>query len=196
MRERSYLQGVLSYLVKPIMPETLNMVMRRVERDGETTVLLVDDDPDEVRLLERMLTTLPRPYKVFKAYDGLEALEVMQRELPDVVFLDLVMPRLDGEQVIAQMRADERLRDVPVVIISARDRIEGQAALETPLSVRCKRPVDIARAARCLQALLDALSPSYLPEPEEPVQPELRSLDRSAFATLWPRPRPAPDAAG
>ena len=196
MRERTYLQGVFSYLVKPIMPEMLTAVMKQVERDGETTVLLVDDDPDVVRLLERMLTMLPRSYKVLKAYDGLEALEVMQDELPDVVFLDLVMPALDGEQVVSRMREDERLRNVPVVIISARDRIEGKAALETPISVRCKRPVEVARAAKCLQALLDALNPSYLPEPEEPAQPALRSLEQSAFAALWPRPTPAPDAVG
>jgi len=196
MRERAALKGVLAYLVKPIMPEMLTAVMKQVERNGETTVLLVDDDPDVVRLLERMLTALPRPYRILRAYDGFEALEVMQEDVPDVVFLDLVMPTLDGEQVIARMRASARLAEVPVVVISARDRIEGRAELETPISVRCRKPVEIARGARCLQALLDALNPTYLPEPAALPQSAGEPLDQSAFAALWPRPATAPGGAG
>jgi len=158
-------EGALSYLIKPITPEMVNTVMKQVEREGETTILLVDDDPDAVRLLEIMLTTIPRPYRILKAYDGLKALELMQSVVPDVVFLDLVMPGMDGEEVVAHMRADERLREVSLVIVSARDWAETTTALETPISVRCRRPVEIARGAKCFQAILDTLSAHYLPEP-------------------------------
>ncbi len=155
----------LGYLIKPIAPGALTALMGQVERNGETTVLVVDDDPDAVQLIERMLTALPRPYRILKAYDGFQALELMQGVIPDVVFLDLIMPGLDGKQTIARMRADPRTRDVPVVIISAQDRDEDGATLTTPISVWRRRPVDIASGARCLQALLDALPPTYLPEP-------------------------------
>jgi len=156
--------GVRSYLVKPVAPEAILSVMRQVERrDTETTVLLVDDDPDAVRLLEVMLLSLPRPYTILKAYDGARALEIMQRTVPDVVFMDLVMPGLDGEQTLARMRADERLCQVPVVIISARDVSEGVMALETPISLRYGKAIDISRVASILQVMLDQLSADYLP---------------------------------
>jgi signal transduction histidine kinase/CheY-like chemotaxis protein len=162
---QSHVEGALSYLIKPITPEMVSTVMKQTEREGETTVLLVDDDPDAVRLLEIILTAIPRPYKILKAYDGLKALELMQAVVPDVVFMDLIMPGLDGEQVIARMRADKRLHGVSLVIVSARDWAETASVLGTPISVRCRRPVEVARGAKCLQAMLDALSAHYLPDP-------------------------------
>ena len=196
MAEQSNLQGVISYLVKPIAPEALAAVMRQVEEDGETTVLLVDDDPDAVRLLERMLTSIPHPYNILKAYDGLQALELMRGVVPHIVFMDLVMPGLDGQQAIARMRAEERTCEVPVVIISARDWIEDNATLGTPISVFRRRPMEMARGARCLRALLDAFSPRYLPESESSESSAETSLGQSASEALRPRLEPAPDVAG
>ncbi len=156
--------GVRGYLVKPVAPEAVLSVMRQVERqDAETTVLLVDDDPDAVRLLEVMLLSLPRPYTILKAYDGARALAIMRETVPDVVFMDLVMPGMDGEQTLTRMRADERLCHVPVVVISARDASEGVMALETPISLRYGKAIDISRAASILQVVLDQLSADYLP---------------------------------
>jgi signal transduction histidine kinase/CheY-like chemotaxis protein len=163
--EQTELEGVLSYIIKPIKPEILNAVMRQIERDEETTLLLVDDEPDAVRLLESMLTAIPRPYRILKAYDGEQALETMKTTIPDVVFIDLLMPGLSGEETIARIRADERLCHVPIVIVSAKDWTEGQAAMKMPISVQTGRPISVARWAKCLQSLLDALNPRYLPEP-------------------------------
>ena len=163
--EQEGFEGVLGYLLKPINPEILNAVMRRVERDGETTLLLVDDEPDAVRLLENMLLALPRPYKILRAYDGQQALEIMAQTLPDAVFIDLLMPGMSGEETIARMRADERLRDVPIIVVSAKDWAEGQVAVRMPISVQAGRPIGVAKWAKCLQALLETLSPRYLPEP-------------------------------
>ncbi len=158
------LEGVLSYLVKPVSPEVLGSLMRQVERDGETKVLLVDDEPDSVRLMEDMLTLLPHPYKIFKAYDGQQALAIMRRTVPDVAFVDLLMPGLSGEQLIVQMRAEERLRQVPVVIVSAKDWVEGGVTFAPPISVQGGQPLDVTKWAKCLQSLLETLNPRYLPE--------------------------------
>jgi signal transduction histidine kinase/CheY-like chemotaxis protein len=194
--ERYQLDGVLSYLVKPIAPEALAAVMRQVERDGETTVLLVDDDPDTVRLLERMLTAIPHSYTILKAYDGLQALEVMQEVVPHVVFMDLMMPGLDGRQAIIHMRAEERTREVPVVIISARDWIEDNAALGTPISIQRRKPLEMARGVKCLQSLLDVFSPHYLPDSGSPEWSAEASPGRWASGAPQPRPAPAPSVAG
>ena len=163
-RQQHHLEHILGYLVKPIGPAALHALMGQVERDGETTVLIVDDEPDVVRLMENILTELPRPYRILRAYDGIEALDLMQATTPDIVFMDWFMPHMSGAQTIAHMRSTSRLSGIPVVIVSGRDWVEGQATIKTPISVECQKPLDIARAARCLEALLSELKPDYLPQ--------------------------------
>ena len=136
-------------------------------------MLLVDDEPDAVHLMERILTSIPRSYRILRAYDGLQAWEIIQDALPDIVFMDLLMPKLDGHQVLQLMHADERTREIPVVIVSARDWIEDEAVLGTPLTVWSRWPIGLARGGRCIQALLDHLTPQPrpLPAPAAPPRP-------------------------
>jgi signal transduction histidine kinase/CheY-like chemotaxis protein len=163
------LEGILTHLVKPITPEMMEAVMRQVERkEGETTVLLVDDDPDAVRLLQAMLTALPRSYNILRAYSGFQALESLADHPADVVFMDLVMPELDGWETVARLRGDERLCQPPVVFISAQDQADAAPAVHLPLSIYQQEPLDMVRAARCLKSLLDEITPRYLPEPATP----------------------------
>jgi CheY-like chemotaxis protein len=158
-------EGALSYLMKPVTREMVEATIRQVQWNGkEMNVLVVDDDPDTVRLLEIMLTSTPEAPRVWKAYDGQQALEIMQTRVPDLIFIDLLMPGLDGERTIAQMRIDHRLRAVPVVVVSARDMVGDTATLGTHIGVYSQRPVSITEGVKRLQALLDALTPRYLPE--------------------------------
>ena len=153
---------VVGHLSKPLSPDVLLALMKQVEREGETTVLLVDDDPDAVRLMERVLTSLPRRYKTLRAYDGRRALEIMTTTQPDVLFLDLYMPLMGGEELLARMHADERLRTIPTIIVSAHDAIEGQLTVETPITLQTERALPLLRGVNCLRALLDAAQPHYL----------------------------------
>ena len=79
-------------------------------------VLVVDND----RLCVEMLADILKQegYEVFRAYDGLEALESLRRELPDVVFLDIVMPRIDGDRIFRYIRGNPRTANIPIVIVS------------------------------------------------------------------------------
>ena len=165
--EGSHWRGVVGYLLKPFTREAVRAMIRQIDNQGPLTIMLVDDDPDVVRLLESMLTALPHPYRFQRAYDGEQALQLMQQETPDVVFLDLVMPGLDGEHTLARMRDDERTKDVPVIIVSAQDRAGVAATVTSPLSAAWGEALDPVTAGKCLQALLDALEPSYLPAPEQ-----------------------------
>ena len=78
--------------------------------------LVVDNDRFYVELLGDILSQ--EGYEVAKAYDGMEALEALDRQLPDLVFLDIVMPKIDGDRVCQYIKGNPRTRQIPVVILS------------------------------------------------------------------------------
>jgi class 3 adenylate cyclase len=80
-------------------------------------ILIVDDEPFNVDYLEQELSDLH--YQTVTAINGREALEKVKVESPDLVLLDVMMPLMDGFAVLGEMKADPRLRDIPVIIISA-----------------------------------------------------------------------------
>jgi CheY-like chemotaxis protein len=80
-------------------------------------VLIVDDEPFNLDYLEQELEELN--YELITASNGREALDKIQSHSPDLVLLDLQMPVLDGFAVLAQLKADNELRNIPVIIVSA-----------------------------------------------------------------------------
>jgi len=104
-------------------------------------ILLVDDVEGSRRVLEAKLTA--EYYQVTTAADGESALEIAARELPDIILLDLMMPGLDGLQVCRRLKADENLRHIPVVLLTALDsreaRLEG---LEAGADEFLSKPID------------------------------------------------------
>ena len=89
-------------------------------------VLVADDEEAVVSVLQRSLTRLG--YQVLTAFDGEEALTVASRFQPDIVVLDVSMPRLDGLEVCGQLRRDSELADAPVLFLSGRDAIKDRVA--------------------------------------------------------------------
>ncbi len=96
--------------------------------------MIVDDEPDALQLFGRMLASLEHEYHVLLARDGQEALGILDQCRPDVILLDLVMPNLDGFQLLERKHADPALRDIPVVIVSARDPV-GQPIVSSALAM-------------------------------------------------------------
>jgi two-component system cell cycle response regulator DivK len=95
-------------------------------------VLLVEDCGEIRRVFQAFLKlAVDIETEVLLASDGEEGVEVAQRERPDIVFLDVKMPVMDGIEAARRLKADERLKDVPVIIMSAHgDRIERQDEAE------------------------------------------------------------------
>ena len=84
-------------------------------------ILVVDDTPDNLRLLTDMLSE--RNYKVQMANNGAQALATSQKEPPDLILLDIMMPEMDGFEVCHHLKADERTQDIPVIFISGLDQV-------------------------------------------------------------------------
>jgi threonine synthase len=93
---------------------SLERLDRRVQR-----IAILEDDPDAARLLRRVLQAHGE-YQIDEAYDGEAGLEMVRRAPPDLILLDLMMPKLDGFQVLEALKADEQLRDIPIIVVTAR----------------------------------------------------------------------------
>ena len=80
-------------------------------------VLIVDDDPDLVETVCMMLED--KGYEVGKAYDGVEGKEAINERHPDLLVLDVMMPRKDGYELCAELKADSATKDIPVILLTA-----------------------------------------------------------------------------
>ena len=82
------------------------------------TILLVEDDASVRELLKVLLEV--EGYEILEAKDGLEGLEKAEALRPDLMILDLMMPEIDGERVLARLRAEPSTRQIPVIVVSGR----------------------------------------------------------------------------
>ena len=100
---------------------------RRTGQSDRPLVLVTDDDPDLRMLTDMQLS--PEGYDVIQAADGRECIELANERQPDVILLDMMMPGMDGAQVLTELSANPRTAEIPVVFISAltgtEDRVKG-----------------------------------------------------------------------
>jgi len=83
-------------------------------------VMIVDDDPTTVRLVKKLLES--NGYDVSEAIDGLDALAKINKEKPDIIVLDIVMPEINGYDVCCELRFNKNYGKIPIVILSETDR--------------------------------------------------------------------------
>ena len=88
------------------------------------TVLIVDDEPANISLLNEVLKT---DYRIMVAKDGKRALLVAQSNPPpDLILLDIVMPELDGYEVLKRLKADEDTKNIPIIFVTSKDKDEDE----------------------------------------------------------------------
>ena len=90
---------------------------QRLSREDVPNVIVVDDTPANLQLLTGMLKE--RGYKVRPVPSGKLALQAAKNDPPDLILLDIMMPEMDGYEVCERLKADEKLREIPVIFISA-----------------------------------------------------------------------------
>ena len=133
-RDLGFALGAADYITKPIDREVLLRVLGRHARaDGRAQVLVVDDDPETRDMLRRTLQKAG--WTVAEAANGCEAIETLERSNPALILLDLMMPEMDGFEVLERLQGDESWREVPVIIVTAKDlsrdeivRLNGRVA--------------------------------------------------------------------
>jgi len=126
-------------------------------------VLLVEDDPADVELTRETLVDAKVMTSLHVVGDGLEALAFLNREgkyadapRPDLILLDLNLPRMDGRALLAEIRADDRFRSIPVVVLTT-SQAEEDIIKSYRLGANCyiTKPVRLAEFARVVNAIED-----------------------------------------
>ncbi|MFH1406968.1 MAG: response regulator [Candidatus Omnitrophota bacterium] len=93
------------------------------------TVLIVDDEKDVATVLKARLASLG--YNAICAYDGEEGLKLAKEKKPDAIFLDIMMPKVDGISVVLKLKADHDTRAIPVVMLSGIKQAEEKAVTKS-----------------------------------------------------------------
>jgi signal transduction histidine kinase/CheY-like chemotaxis protein len=146
--------GAAGYLTKPIDRERLHRMVSRFRASARPTrVLLVDDDKDQRERLRGWLEG--EQWAVQESGNGREALTRLQADKPDVILLDLMMPEMDGFAVVAALQKEPRWRDIPVIVITARDldakdRERLNSGVQSVLVKETFRPADLVERIRRL----------------------------------------------
>jgi two-component system phosphate regulon response regulator PhoB len=86
---------------------------------GVKSVVIVEDEPETAEMLAEMMRLVG--YEVFQSFGGLRAVELIAEKRPTAVLLDQMMPEIPGLEVLQSIRLDSRLRDIPVIMISAKN---------------------------------------------------------------------------
>jgi CheY-like chemotaxis protein len=119
-RDLGFALGAADYITKPLDREVLMRVVgRHLGGEGRAQVLVVDDDPKTRDMLRRTLQKAG--WTVAEAANGCEAIDALEHAKPALVLLDLMMPGMDGFEVLERLHGDETWRDVPVIIVTAKD---------------------------------------------------------------------------
>ncbi len=133
--------GASAYLRKPLDPTVLRDALCRVmgQKTAEPRhVLVVDDDPSTADMLRH---SLPEEYAIASAPDGVAGLQAVAAHRPDIILLDIIMPNMDGFAFIEQLRSEPSARNLPVIVISAKEFTTAELAeLQRSVSSVLRKP--------------------------------------------------------
>lgn len=112
--------GVLGYLIKPV---TRSDLIRSIQAIGKPIkrILIVDDDPTVQEIFQRILSMYDNTLEVKAVSNGKQVLNVLRNSRPDLMLLDIVLPDMDGWQILKAIKQDQNIRYIPTLIVSAQD---------------------------------------------------------------------------
>jgi len=141
-------------------------------------ILVVDDDRDVAGTIERTLRR--RDHQVVMAYSGAQALQLIQQQCPDLVVLDIMMPRMGGIEACRRIRTLPNVASVPILFLTARSKIEDKIeGFEAGADDYLTKPFDLRELELRVRALLRRSLPTE--EPKAPLEVGTLSLDPRTF---------------
>jgi len=130
------------------------MVLDDASSDKRQTVLLVDDNAQNLELLEVYMEDVPEAH-VITARNGLEALEKIDKESPDLVLLDIMMPKMSGFEVCKRLKSDPATRDIMVVMVTALNETgDVERAAECGTDDYLSKPIDRRALVELVRSML------------------------------------------
>ncbi len=138
-------------------------VMPREKTDTRSVALVVDDSITVRRVTQRLLER--NGMRVLTARDGVDAMEMLQEHTPDIILLDIEMPRMDGYEVATQVRADTRLSGIPIIMITSRVGEKHRArAIEIGVDDYLGKPYQEAQLLEAIEPLIARRREAHLRE--------------------------------
>jgi signal transduction histidine kinase/DNA-binding response OmpR family regulator len=145
--------GMVTPPPPPEKPALRTLRPRKPARSGKPVVLVVEDNPDNLRTAKALLSDR---YQVIGACDGKEGIRQARAHLPDIILMDIAMPRMDGLEALAVIRADEKLRHIPVIAATA-SAMKGdrETILAHGFDGYVSKPIDAELLKKILREVLD-----------------------------------------
>ena len=102
-------------------------------------IIVVDDEPDVLKTTSIFLKS--EGFNVVTAVDGIAALEVIRKERPDLIVLDIMLPKIDGYKICRMLKFDDKFRDIPIIIFTARaQEVDEKKAMEVKADAYITKP--------------------------------------------------------
>jgi CheY-like chemotaxis protein len=147
--------GLVDYLIKPVMRSDIEEAMAALN-EAVCRVLIVDDDADFRKLMVRMVQACDPTLEIMTAEDGQMALAMMESFAPGLVFLDVMLPYLNGWQVLEQKQRNPTLQSIPVILVTSQDPADRPPS--TPvLMVGMGEQLSFEQTVRCALGVSESL---------------------------------------
>ena len=157
--ETGVAMDVSNYIEKPAPPGEL---LRRVSAIVDQPYILVaDDDPDIIEAISTVLES--RPYNVATARDGQQCLDIIRKRSPDLLLLDLLMPKMDGFAVIRELQSDPATTKIPILVLTtvvedaSRRRYELETGRDMPVRAYLQKPIAPEQLLREVETTLEMI---------------------------------------
>ncbi|MFO7585850.1 MAG: response regulator [Anaerolineales bacterium] len=121
--------------------------------EPQKTVVVIEDEPDAAEMFGEMMRV--NGFRVVKSYTSGPAIEIIEKEKPDIVILDVMMPEISGIEILKIMRAKPELSQIPVVVVSAKSMpFDIKTGMEAGASVYLTKPVGFLDLTQAVENIL------------------------------------------
>jgi len=136
-------------------------ILREKQMLIEKTVLLIDDDEDDLELLQQALKTIDGNHETLQANNGVEGLKTLeklleQQKFPCLIVLDINMPKLDGKQTFLAIKSNEKLSNIPIVIFSTSTSSLDKTFFDRHNTAYFVKPVNLTELAITASRMINA----------------------------------------